>query len=60
MAYDPVFQNEEGRWSFYDEVYEAFPKTWETRHLAEQALKQYSHFLDTGEVTGSLLLVDEV
>jgi hypothetical protein len=60
MYLDPVFQTEDGRWTFYDEAYDEFPKTWETRDLAEQALKQYTQFLSTGEVTGSLLLVDEI
>lgn len=56
---EPILQLEDGMWTFWDETGDEFPKTWETAELARQALKQYTHFLHTGEVTGSLLLVDE-
>jgi hypothetical protein len=46
----PILQREDGIWTFWDETGD---------ELAKQALNQYTHFLNTGEVTGSLLLVDE-
>jgi hypothetical protein len=56
MYIDPVFQRDDGRWTFYDESWDEFPNSWDIREFAERAYKQYGDFLNTGEVTGSLLL----
>jgi len=44
-----VFQHPFGKWGFYDETWQEFHKLYLTKELAEEALKAYVEWLDTGK-----------
>jgi hypothetical protein len=50
MTIDPIHQDTQGGWYFWDETWADRIGPFQSRDIAERALKDYSDFLTTGSI----------